>query len=96
MKLQLDLEKKIIRIEEKVNLKELFNNLNKLFPKKEWEEFDLETNTKIEWQTNPIIIREYEPYRYPWNQPPLITYDTNNSDNFNESNIFNIKLEQWT
>ncbi len=69
MKIQINTEEKIIKIEDKVNLTELWDLLNKMFPDGEWREFSLETNTTIiEWQ-QPIVIN-YPPYPnyyvWPW------------------------------
>ena len=75
MKLQLDTKEKCIKIEESVNLEELFETLNKLLPNQEWKAFTLETNTTIEW-TSPITIPWYPYYPtdpYPWWRPS-ITY----------------------
>jgi len=66
MKLQIDTKSKIIKLEDKVLLKELVTTLEKLLPKKEWQTFTLETNTVINNWSNPIYIREYKPWTYPW------------------------------
>ena len=42
MKLQLDFDEKTIRIEEKVNLGELFNKLEEILSDLKWREFDLD------------------------------------------------------
>jgi hypothetical protein len=69
MKLQLDTEKKTIKLEQTVKLSDLVETLEKLLPDGQWKEFKLETNTVIrDWNT-PIIIRErtYPTYpTYPW------------------------------
>jgi hypothetical protein len=80
MKLQIDTTEKIIRIEERVNLGDLYSELEKLLPKGAWREFQLDTQTKIDW-TQPIIypiyptyptypdptpINPYQPPYYPW------------------------------
>lgn len=43
MKLQLDVENKVIKIEEDVNLGEFVKILKKLLPAGKWKEFKLET-----------------------------------------------------
>lgn len=81
MKLVLDTTKKIIKIEESINLGELFETLERILPLNEWKGFILETNTQIVWNT-PIILKEFigtsplYPYpTYPWYNPvPQITY----------------------
>lgn len=69
MKLQLDLDNKIIRLDEKVNLSDLYETLKKLLPQGEWKEFSIETNTTIIW-SNPIIYPYYQPTYpikpFPW------------------------------
>lgn len=70
MKLQINTTEKTIKVEEKVNLKELLDNVKKLFPNNEWKEYTLETNTVINWTSNPIIIRDYTYPHYPWTTQP--------------------------
>ena len=75
MKLQIDTNAKVIRIEELVNIAEFFTMVKKLFPNDLWKEFKLETNVINNWNS-PIIIKEYPVYPqnpfYPYNplQPP--------------------------
>jgi len=61
MKLQIDTDNLIIRIEEKVKLKDFIETLEKLLPGGDWEMFTLETNVTINW-TNPIQIYDMKPY----------------------------------
>jgi hypothetical protein len=70
MKLQLDTENKIIRIEESVNLDEFYTMIKKLFPNDLWKKFKLETNVISNW-TSPIIIKEYPVYPYPYTPQPI-------------------------
>ena len=72
MKIQLDTNSKTIKLEESVNLKELFELLDRILPDNQWQEYNLETNTIISHWTNPIIIEKYPPY-YPY---PWTTYDS--------------------
>jgi hypothetical protein len=71
MKLQLDTDNKTIKIEDKVNLGDFVEMLEKLLPYGKWREFSLETNVSVVWNSPPIVI---EPYR-PWWQQPWIIYD---------------------
>jgi|WetSurSiteA1Bulk_404760.scaffolds.fasta_scaffold45117_3 hypothetical protein len=73
MKLQIDTDLRIIKIEELINFGELIEVLEKLLPN-QWKEYKLETGTIIYW-TNPIQIIPIEPYRpYPYYpQWPIIT-----------------------
>lgn len=73
MKIQLDTTQKIIRIEEKVNLKELFDILERLLPNELWKEFCLET-TVITNFGNPIIIKPTEIYPQPYTTPTPYPY----------------------
>lgn len=74
MNIQIDTTNKIFKLQESVNLKELFEILEKLFPNKEWLEYRLETNTIItNWETPLIIDRWGESYPW-WNSP---TYSSN-------------------
>mgnify|MGYP001609138376 CR=1 FL=1 len=75
MKVQIDTTNKIIRVEEKVNLHEFYKAIQKLLSNGEWKEFELDTNTKIEW-TFPIIMREKEPIWIP-NPAPYTSPSTN-------------------
>lgn len=80
MKLQLDLDNKTIRIEDKVNLSELYDVLKKLLPQGEWKEFSIVTGTQIVW-AEPIIINPSPTLPispYPWWTNPIITCGTDN------------------
>lgn len=72
MKLQLDTTNKTIKIEERINLKELFEVLSKLLPNNEWKEFDLETSTTIIGWHDPVVVPypiPVNPAQNPWSQP---------------------------
>ena len=97
MKIQLDTEKKVIKVEEAVNLGELTETLERLLPNGEWKDFKLETQTQINW-TSPIIIKEYPYNPKPWWQQPWITYGADSIDlksqvtNYSlKSGVFNIE-----
>jgi hypothetical protein len=75
MKIQLDTTNKTIKIEESVNLNELFELLNKILPNDTWKEFKLETNTIINWNSTPIIIKKEIWPTYPWWQQPQVMYN---------------------
>lgn len=66
MKLQLDTDKKVIRLEDKVVLSKLIETLRRLFPNGEWKQFTLETNTTINHWHDPIYIQRYTPPQFPW------------------------------
>jgi len=70
MKLQLDTDNKIIKIEDKVNLGAFVEILEKLLPYDKWREFSLETNVTITWTTPPIVVDLYQ----PWVVQPWFTY----------------------
>lgn len=77
MKLQLDTVGKTIKIEGSVNLKELFDTLNKLLPKGLWEDFVLESHSTIVGWSAPIIIEKSVPYPY---FPAPIWYGTSTNE----------------
>lgn len=81
MKIKIDFDNRIISIEDRVNLGELNNRLETLFPNGEWKKFSLES-TVYTYYTNPIVgpIKPY--WEYPWYQPSEITnigYQTDGS-----------------
>jgi len=65
MKIQIDTEKKVLRLESDVNLEEFMSKIKTLFPNGEWKEYKLETNVEIHW-TNPIYIDRWHYPTYPW------------------------------
>ncbi len=69
MRIQLDTEKKTIKVDGNVELKELVEALEKLLPKGLWKEFTLQNEPITLWQ-NPIII-EREVRREPYWNPPI-------------------------
>lgn len=97
MKLQLDLDNKIIRLDSQVNLSELFETLKKLLPQGEWKEFSVETNTTIVW-SNPIIypytIPTYPIQPWPWYQVSCGTVDSGEASNsyILNNGIYNIDI----
>ena len=92
MKLQLDTKAKTIKVEEDINLDELFEALRKIFPDGEWKEYKLQTNVEFKW-SDPIVIpwKPYIPYNpYPWwTTQPTITYGTGTQN----SSVYNIELQ---
>ena len=96
MNIQIDTNLKTIKLAETVNLKELSEVLDKLFPKKEWMEYKLETNTVINNWTTPIVYRNWYPYQW---QRPYITYGDSTRGDLNEtfttnnsSGIYNLSI----
>jgi len=76
MKIQLDTTEKTIKIEEKVNLGEFIDALEKLLPVGLWRTFTIEVQVITNW-SNPIIIRDHvwPDWRHPlYPQYPWITY----------------------
>ena len=69
MRIQIDTEKKEIHLLDRVQLEELMDKLNTLFPDGSWKEYTLDVNTSITWiqPVQPII----QPYIPPW-QPDTI------------------------
>lgn len=64
MKLQLDTQSKTIKVESNVKLSELVETLDRLFPKGEWKQFTLETNTTWQWYS-PTVVKQFVPDCYP-------------------------------
>ena len=95
MKIQLDTTNKIIRLEESVNLHDLFEELNKLLPDDMWKSFTLDISTPVNYPLSPIpiIIREsYNPYPQPW-----ITYTDSSSDTdkfYLAEGVFNVDIQK--
>ena len=106
MKIQIDTTNKVIRVEEKINLNEFYKAIQKLLSNGEWKDFELDTNTTINWQS-PIIIKEKEwapitinpsPYTnpFPVPQPWYTTCGTTISDGGSrkqllQDGIFNVE-----
>lgn len=64
--------------------------LNKLFPKDEWKEFDLETNLEIKMESTPIN-KPFNPYTTPWWERQEIIYCGENTNTL-KYGLFNIDL----
>ena len=90
MKIELDYDSKLIKLENKVELKKFVETIQKILP--DWEDWSLDTNTTINW-TNPITINPPLPYIpiRPWWEQPLITF-CDGTDNSNINYEFNSTL----
>lgn len=62
MKLELDFDRKTIKVMEDVNLQELVMQLDKMFPDERWKLFTLLTNGDLKWYYYPV----YYPSSYGW------------------------------
>jgi hypothetical protein len=91
MKIQLDTTAKTIKVEEEVNLGELFDMLSKLLPDDLWKEYSVETNTTITWSSPIYIERTVYPQPY-WYGQPWITYGSNEMTINSTSDHTNLKL----
>lgn len=58
MKLKIDFDKKVIELEDRVNLGEFFDKIVTLFPRGSFKEFTLEVSTTINW-TNPVLPMDF-------------------------------------
>ena len=78
MKIQLDFDRKAIKVENNVNFGEFMKKIKQIFPNGEWKEFDLETNVSINWypQYTYTEPRWINPNELNWINPnePFITY----------------------
>lgn len=90
MKLQIDFDKKTIKIEDAVNFGTLVERLQSLLT--DWKDYTIFTNTKIEW-------REYPVYKYknPFDNWPLgpyygVSHELINCTLGNKTNIVNLEL----
>ena len=89
MKLQIDTITKVIKVEGRVNLSELFATLEDLLPNCMWEEYSLESTTIINNWNTPIIWRpSVQPYTQPW-----ITWDNSKITCAAHTGVFNINVE---
>ena len=77
MKIQIDTDKKVLRLESDVNLKEFMTKIKVLFPDGQWKDYTLETNVEINW-SNPIYIDRWH-YPYPWCPNREIWYSTDDN-----------------
>lgn len=94
MKIQIDTLNKVIKLEETVKLKELFEVLDTLFPSFMWKEYSLETNTIINNWTNPIIIDRYVPSpTYPWWQQPYYTTNGSSIIEMDVNQYYNVNIQ---
>lgn len=73
MKIKLDIDNKIITLEESVGLETLFETLENLLPGGLWKKFTLQTNVINNW-INPIVIKEYPVYPSSPNPFPFQPY----------------------
>lgn len=92
MKIQIDTDKKVLRIESDVKLSELFDKLEKLFPDGTWRDYTLETDVQIQW-TNPIYIDRYYP-SYPWwkwDEPYKITSGDSLTNHQIAGTVYNVE-----
>jgi len=93
MKIQIDTEEKVLRLEGDITLEELIRSLKKMFPDGSWKRYKLETNTEIIWQY-PYIDLWRNPV-YPWwpNYSGTITCDVGDYTNTIIGNgVFNIEF----
>jgi hypothetical protein len=88
MKLQIDTQVKTITVEESINLGELYQLLNEMFPDFVWKDYLLIPKVienwinpiTIPWQPQPWIVPYVPQSPYPgatwWNQPYIVSNDT--------------------
>lgn len=68
MRIEIDFENKVIKVAEKVNFKKLLNYIKTL---PDWKDYELDTNTQISYQSNPIWVNDY---KYDWWRPTYTFY----------------------
>lgn len=99
MKLQLDTKSKTITLEDDVEIKTLISTLKKMFPKNEWKDYKIKTNTTINNWSSPVIIRENINPWY-WQRPHITwasdwivsNYEVKKEDYSINSGIFNCEF----
>jgi len=76
MKIELDYDTKTIKLGSQTELKTFIKTIKRILP--DWDNWILDTNTEIKWDS-PIIIRDYvqpqiQPYipPQPWWEQPII------------------------
>lgn len=76
MKLEIDFCNQVIKVDNKVNFKELMEFVQTL---PNWEQFDIDAKTEIVWNPSPIIIDRSDWYtpRPFWYEKPTVTYTDN-------------------
>lgn len=81
MKIELDYDKKTIKLGNPVELKMFVNKIKRILP--DWEKWILDTNTEIIWNS-PVIIRapDIQPYIYtePWWERTKVYYGDDKTD----------------
>lgn len=84
MKLQLDFDNKIVKVEDDVNLHDFIKVIKKLLP--DWKDWSIKTDTKIEWM--PYYI-QYPDYKLD------VTYTGDNVDYplFTTTGYLNIEIK---
>lgn len=99
MKIQLDTDKKTIKLEDDVVLSKLIDTLESLLPNGKWKEFELQTHTTITHWNQPYIIRETvrpSPWEQPWitwytAKDNTMQYAGDNADYSLKSGVYNIE-----
>lgn len=64
MKLTIDFDNKVIKVESSSKLSTLFEVLNNMFPNETWKEYTIDTNTTIVYGTYPTYYT-YKSYEWP-------------------------------
>jgi hypothetical protein len=96
MRLQLDTERKTIKLDEDVQLDKLIDLLEKLLPKGEWKKFKLETNVTIKtWYDFPVIKYDHYHPRWDWytsSTLKAVSTTADMKDTQLKSGVFNVEL----
>lgn len=75
MKIQIDTDNKIIKLESKENLGKLIAVISQML--ENWQEYSIDSNTIINW-SNPVVIER--PCWKPWYERPLWYSSCNTAD----------------
>ena len=90
MKIQIDTDRKTLRIEGDVYVTEFIAKVKSLFPNGKWKEYKLETNVEIVW-SNPIYLGGWSDKPYPWIYP--VTYTNTDASTFTAiESVYNVEV----
>lgn len=95
MKIQIDTDKRIIKLESSSNLGKLIVFLKKILPN-EWSSYTLETNTIIKWES-PIVYKETRDWgQGDWAKRTWLCQTTNTAGAGHYSNNSKLTYDDYT
>jgi len=76
MKLSIDFDNHIITVEKKVNFSKLMDALIKMLPTEDFDKYELDTNTVVQWNSYPVY-KYYPDWNRYYSSPFWSTTGTN-------------------